>query len=166
MRGFTLVEAVVSIGIFVMIMTGVFAVLNVGTWVFFDDSQRIDLQQQVRLAVDGMTREIRQSNRTSFTITGNASDFSFAIGNHTVRYFLDNGQIKRENPFDTYKVVANNVTSLVFSCRDAANANVSCGAAQVLQIQIVGGKSTRHGAMVYFPSTGGTMVNETVRFRN
>jgi hypothetical protein len=165
MRGFTLVEGLVSLGVFFIIMGGVYAVLNAGSWVFFEDSQRIDLQQQVRLGVDGMSRELRQSNRSSLVLVG-SDDLTFSVRNYTVRYFLDDNQIKRENPADVVRPIALNVTGMTISCRDANNNVTSCGSAQTVLIQVLASKPHRAGGTVYFPSQGGMTINETVRFRN
>ena len=68
MRGFTLVEVLVSLLILSIVLAGIFAVLNVGQMNWNSSMSSLDLQQQVRQAMDGMSKEIRQSSFSNINI--------------------------------------------------------------------------------------------------
>jgi len=124
MRGFTLVEILVGVLIFAFLMSAIFAILNIGDITYNNDICLLNLQQQARLAMDGMVRELRQSSSSDISIVSD-SEIIFNISPETygyewigpIRYYLDvpNSQIIREYPAGTEKIIANNVDNLVFS---------------------------------------------------
>jgi prepilin-type N-terminal cleavage/methylation domain-containing protein len=124
MRGFTLIELLVGVLIFAFLMSAIFAILNIGDITYNSDVCLLNLQQQARLAMDGMVRELRQSSSSDISIVSD-SEIIFNISPETygsgwigpIRYYLDapDSQIIREYPAGTEKIVANNVDNLVFS---------------------------------------------------
>lgn len=176
-RGFTLIEILVTSAILSFLIAGIFAILNVA-----DRSQNLDmgllgLQQEVRQAMDGMTREIRQSGRPTnlsvisdnITIGDNGTSITFSIpynlSTHTsisnISYYLDyldsncyqNNNcypIKRQQPAGTgtTKILANDINSLNFSL-----------SGNIMQIQLGAAKTVRQRALSFF-------LTEKVRLRN
>ena len=61
MRGFTLVELLVTVFIFAMIFAATFAVLTVGNNSWYTGNEQVQVSQEVRKALLTMDRELRQS---------------------------------------------------------------------------------------------------------
>ena len=90
-RGFTLAELLVATAIIGMVMAGVFVIQRQGQQAYLFGSNRVETQQNARVALDLMARELRSS--TSITTLGSATDITFVWtdeGNvaHTIRYAL------------------------------------------------------------------------------
>jgi type II secretory pathway pseudopilin PulG len=118
LMGFTLIEGIVTIIILGFVVTTIVAVLNVGNQAWHTEMVFSELQQQVRLAIDGMAREIRQSsNITTPTEGGSGSliDFYIPGSSNPISYYLNNTQIIREHPPGTTKILANSIEYLNFS---------------------------------------------------
>jgi len=122
--GFTLVELLVGVLIFAFLMSAIFAVLNIGEITYNNDICLLNLQQQARLAMDGMVRELRQSNSSHISVVSD-SEVIFRIYPEAfgaeligpIRYYLNvaDNQIIREYPVGAEKIIANNVSNLAFS---------------------------------------------------
>jgi prepilin-type N-terminal cleavage/methylation domain-containing protein len=129
MRGFTLVEILVSVVILAFLFAAIYGVLNIGNIIFKDDMTLVQLQQQARQAMDGMIREIRQAKRETgrpITITLDGSEIEFYIPSFSnpISYYRDVNdvnndgiidQVIREYPPQIYKILANDITALNFS---------------------------------------------------
>lgn len=169
LAGFTLVEILVSVAIMSFIVAGIFAVFYVGETTWHQDMGLVDLQQAARLAMDGMTREIRQSKSESpsrvMSISADKSGITFYIPGYSdpIIYSLGNNQVVREHPINITKILANNAGSLSFclwdgvDCCDPASEN--CSNLKVVQIQL-GVTKTVRGRLLSFSLT------EKVRLRN
>ena len=118
-KGFSLIELMVSSVLFVIICGIVFMVFNTANSAGFANTDFIDLQQQARQVIDGMSIEIRQNPAANpINITNGCSNIAFSDAtNDTISYYLDGAtwQIKREYPSGTIIVVANNIGSLCFT---------------------------------------------------
>jgi len=123
-KAFTLVEILVVVALLGLIVQAIFSVFNVGRDTFFSSGSSLQLQQSLRLAMDGMSREIRQSSASRVTLSNADTQIDFTIpiditpltysGNIT--YFLNsNNQIMREHPSGTRKVIANDISALTFT---------------------------------------------------
>lgn len=131
MKGFTLVETLVSVLIFGLLVAGIYGVLNVGSAIYREDINLVELQQQVRQAMDWMAKEIRESKPSEITITnGNTISFKVPPAIYTdpwvgpIIYYRDvddtnsdgiTDQVIREYPQGTRRILANNITVLSFS---------------------------------------------------
>lgn len=114
MKGFTLLETLVTVLIFTFIIGGMYGVLNLTRTNYDTNLVSLNLQRQTRQGMSRLSREIRQAylssildrdqNRTS--ITFNTPD---ANG---VKYSLVSGQLWRRYPTGT--VIANDITVLAF----------------------------------------------------
>jgi prepilin-type N-terminal cleavage/methylation domain-containing protein len=128
MKGFTLVEILVSAMILSFLAAGMFMVLHIGTISSGADLGLLDLQQQARLAMDGMTRELRHAdiiNINSPCVSPSSITFNAPSGiNPTtwtgpITYQLDinQNQILRLPDAATglpQKVIGNYVNNLIF----------------------------------------------------
>lgn len=153
--GFTLVEVLVSVAITSMAVVVIFTLFNQGDALFQQEIVLLDLQQQVRLAMDGMSREIRQATPlANVSITGapgnNTIQFSVINATQNVTYFLNaSNQIIRQHPPAADKILAHFIGNLTFSL----NANV-------VSLGINATKTDNKGRLLLFS------LNQKVRLRN
>ncbi len=75
-KSFSLIEVLVATAISVVIFGAIFMVLNMGEFSNRVGAVRIDLQQEVRRALDWMIRDFRQTNTTQMTVGGGSAVFS------------------------------------------------------------------------------------------
>lgn len=113
-QGITLLELVVAMGIFAVIIGIVFSFQQSGINAWKQGDVQTDLQQNVRVALDRIVRELRQAQQ----ITQNgAQEIRFLnLDDQTIRYFLDGGEMKRtvmETGITT--VVAGSLSGLSFT---------------------------------------------------
>ena len=122
MKGFSVVEIVVSVLILTFLVAGIFMVLNVGDMSYDTDMGLIHLQQQARLAMDGMTRELRQADISADPDGADSITFNAPLAlNPTqwigpITYQLDSNQnqIIRTLAGVPNKILGNNISSLSF----------------------------------------------------
>jgi len=131
MRGFTLLEILVSVLIFGLLMAGIYGVLNVGSAIYREDINLVGLQQQGRQAMAAMVKEIRESKPSEVTITnGNTISFKVPPAIYAdpwvgpISCYRDinddnsdgiTDQVIREYPAGTWKILGNDITALSFS---------------------------------------------------
>lgn len=127
-KGFTLVEVLVSAAIGVMILVAVLTVFTQGDAIFQQEITLLDLQQDVRRAMDGMTREIRQAFPTGNVGIG-TSNITFTMVDDTnyVTYSLSGNEIIREYPAIADKILARNINALTFLQGGAGNRVITIG---------------------------------------
>jgi type II secretory pathway pseudopilin PulG len=149
MRAFTLTEALIAFFILSLLAGGIFMVTNIAILSWNSNRAMLEVVQEVRQAMDGMTREIRQSNSPPGS---ESPEFEFSIPDVTnkIKYYCDNDkkQLIREHPPGTKRVLANNISFLNFT-----------PTASVLKIQIRATKTIRN-VPHYFSLT------EEVKLRN
>lgn len=94
MKGFTLIEIIVAVGVFSIIL-----LISAGIFSGYTDNQRRaidtqDLQESVRLSLEVMSRELRTAYGESFVLANNALTFRNQNGN-CVQYSLGEDKIMR-----------------------------------------------------------------------
>lgn len=164
--GVTLLEILISIAIFVLIGAAILAVLNAADRMWYEDMTFAQLQQTVRYVIDGMTREIRQSNPDSVILdaASNGAKITFNVegSSNAISYYLENidGALRtvREHPAGTKKFLTNDINSLCF-CWNAATDSCSVSCTNVLNVRIAAGKTIRQRALQF-------ELLEKVRLRN
>lgn len=167
MKGFTLVEILVSALIFSFLIAAIFGVLNIGNMTYSTDLGLLDLQQKARQAMDGMIRELRQSGSSDITITDSGARIQFRIPtdittdpvtySSNITYYLSDNQLIREHPAGTTKILADNINSLTFSLSE-----------KTLEIRL-NAKKTSLRREIYFPPKEDEQERfliEKVRLRN
>lgn len=146
-RGFTLAELLVVTAVLGLILSAVLIVQQQGQSAYLMGSNRVETQQNARVALDLMTRELRQA--TAVTALGGASDVSFTIDHDnnvatapvTVRYQLSGTTLNRTEAGTTTALVGG-VTNLTMTYCLVWNATANtCGTpattpAQVRVIQV------------------------------
>jgi len=158
MRGFTLLEILISLTIMSLIVAGIFAIINVADVTWNTDMVLLDIQQQARLAMDGMTREARQAKPSDITVSEEGGRIDFLVPNvsNAVGYYLQGNQIIREHPTGTTKILANYINVLNFCCVGGSGC-ADCANARILQVQIQATK-TMKGRTATFPLTEKVML--------
>ncbi|MDO8748169.1 MAG: hypothetical protein Q7J72_03510 [Candidatus Omnitrophota bacterium] len=153
LTGFTFAETMVSVLIFSILAMAILSVLTIGQKAWHSDVGKVELQQQARLAMDGMIREVRESSSAGITQPadgGNSAqlDFTTVEAGGTISYYLESNQLIREYPAGTEKILSGDVETVNFSL-----------SGDVLIIQLDLGKSV-YGADLNFS------LKEQVRLRN
>lgn len=129
MKGFTLVELLLTLVILGILMGGIYVVFNISQLASNEDMALLSLQQQGRQAMDGMTREIRKSKSglSDITITtpgpnsGAVIIFKIPSNSYCFKYSVNNNRIIREIINCTtaaqlkQQILANDMNSLNFS---------------------------------------------------
>ena len=111
LKGYTLVEALISVLILAFILLGVYGVLQTGNTIITNDNALLEMQQQARNAMDRMVREIRQSSTQ--TISG-GNQITFTIpGAAGIQYLLSGTTLQRVYSGNTVNV-ANSIANLNF----------------------------------------------------
>ena len=151
--GFTFAETMVCALIFGILAVAILSVLIVGQKAWHSDTGKVELQQQARLAMDGMIREARESGSADITQPADGAnsarlDFTTSESAGTISYYLDGNQLVREYPADTERILANDVEAVDFSL-----------SGDILTIELDLGK-TVYGADLDFS------LKEQVRLRN
>lgn len=116
-KGFTLVEALLSMAILTIVLLGVYGVLKTGNTVIFNDAVRVELQQQARNAMDRLVREVRQaSSHIVTTINANHDRLTVTIPSASnILFYLSGTNFVREYPAGTIKTLASDISYLKFS---------------------------------------------------
>jgi prepilin-type N-terminal cleavage/methylation domain-containing protein len=131
-RGFTLTELLVALAMLGLVLTGVYTLQQQGLYSYMIGSAKVEAQQNARIALDLMIRELRSA--TSVTATA-AGDLTFVDQNGvTLRYNLNGTNLQRtEN--GVVSILIGGVQSLALTYRDS-NGAVTGAPANVANIMI------------------------------
>lgn len=174
MRGFTLLEILVSVLILGFLFAAIYGVLDVGNIIFREDMSLVELQQQARQAMAAMVKEIRESRPSEISITDGNTQITFNVPPEVygepwvgpISYYIDadddnndsiTDQIIREYPTGTRKILANDIASLSFSIT-----------ADIVEIGLAG-KKTIGARQLCFPAPCEEplkTIKEIVKLRN
>jgi len=134
MRAFTIIEILIAFFILSLIAGSIFAVTNISILSWDSNRGGLELVQEVRQAMDGMTRETRQSKTSLITRADTMLNFSIPDIASPISYYIQDNQLIREYPpGGTKQVLANNINNLNFSINSG-----------VLQIHIQANKTIRN----------------------
>ena len=117
MKGFTLFEVLVVVAILSIAIAAIYGVLNIANATYNLDLGILDLQQNSRLAMDWMVKELRESSPAQIAIGAGADDITFDTPNEAnIRYYLDTSedQVIRKH-LGTTRIIANDIENLNFS---------------------------------------------------
>ena len=145
-KGFTLMEVIVSIALFVLIIMMVSSIYTLSNKTYRAGGNENELWQNARVILDRLTREIRQAKDLVSTfpeISDNPlnppiNEFEFQDGHDMsqftyIKYYLNNNQIKRQSIAYYFDEDPN--TYVLYSDRDAFNNSPN---QIILEDQIVG----------------------------
>jgi prepilin-type N-terminal cleavage/methylation domain-containing protein len=124
-RGFSLTELLVAVACLGVIMSAVLFVQMSGQQSYAFGSNRVETQQNARVALELMARELRSAQ--AITALGGASDITFRNQNDTqVQYQLSGTSLNRISGGETRTLIGG-VQSLTMSyCKAWNNTNSSC----------------------------------------
>jgi prepilin-type N-terminal cleavage/methylation domain-containing protein len=124
-RGFTLVEVMVTVGLFSVVLMGLYVVLVSGNILYNNDTSLLDMEGQCRNAVERIVKEVRQSSSHVITANYNGTTndkIMFCVPSITscssstgIQYYLTNTDLVREYPSGTSVTIASNISRLNFS---------------------------------------------------
>lgn len=158
-KGFTLVEILVSVAIFAILIAAVSTVFLVGESSWQTNSVRMELQQELRKAMDWMKNDLRQTRDSAITggpvvadgqpytsitfyLPNGVSGGSITWNTDTTQFILggtDNNQLQRIEGADT-RVLALNIETLEFT-RQAATSGI-------IEVLLAAEKDTIKGATI------------------
>jgi type II secretory pathway pseudopilin PulG len=158
--GFTLVELLVAGCLFIIIITLVLQTLIIANTIFNTDQALSDLLEGSVFSMDGMLRELRQGSPDTMTISnsGTRIDFFIPASTKPISYYVSNDQFIREHPVNTFKVISNNISAVLFCCMGGLGC-ADCAGGNTLQINF-GLKKNLRGKELF------RTVVEKVRLRN
>jgi prepilin-type N-terminal cleavage/methylation domain-containing protein len=125
-RGFTLAELLVVTAIIGMVMAGIFTLQLQGQQVYLYGSNRVETQQNTRVALDLMTRDLRSAQ--SITAIPSGQDMTFVDENgNSIRYNLSGTTLNRTDPVNGMIPLMGGVQSLTFTYYSAYDGSTNTG---------------------------------------
>ncbi len=167
-RGFTLAEMLVVTAVIGIVMAGVFSLQQQGNQAYLLGSNRVETQQNARVALDLMTRELRSAQ--SITAIPNGQDVTFVDENgNTIRYALSGTTLNRTDPGGTVGLIGG-VSSLTFTYYSAYDGSTNTGtttatAGLVTSIKVQIQTQSEHATLSAFGGQKTTMES-MIRLRN
>jgi prepilin-type N-terminal cleavage/methylation domain-containing protein len=167
-RGFTLAELMVAMAIIVMVMAGVLLVQRGGQQAYLLGSNRVETQQNARVAVELMTRELRSA--TSITTITGTTDITFLDQTgQTVRYALSGTSLNRSVGGVSTTLIGG-VQALAMTCYstfDVYNGTYTTtttpGLAKVIKISVT--TKTEEGVATHLPGDQHAVMESTIKLR-
>ena len=168
-RGFTLAELLVVMAVTGLVMAGAFALQHQGTQSYLTGAARVEVQQNARMVLERMVRELRSAR--SVTAIGGPEDITFVHENgNTVRYQLSGNMLNRTEG-GAPAALAGGVQTLTLTYYSAFDAATNTGtvtavpgSVRVIRIQIITG--TERPASAGSPGDQRATVESTVTLRN
>lgn len=168
-RGFTLAELLVVTAVIGLVMAGIFVLQQQGQQAYLLGSNRVETQQNARVALDLMTRDLRSAQ--SITAIPNGQDVTFVDQNAaTIRYALSGTALNRTDPVNGTLGLIGGVQALTltyYSAYDGAtNTGTTTGVAgSVTAIRVQMATKSEDTTLAGF---GGqqTLMESMIRLRN
>ncbi len=153
-RGFSLAELLVVTAIIGMVMAGIFALQQQGQQAFLFGSNRVEAQQNARIALDLITRDLRTA--LSVTAIPSGQDITFVDENgSSIRYSISGTTLNRTDPVNGNVPLVGGVQSLTFTYYSAYDGSTNtgtttgvAGSVRVIKVQIQ--TQTEDAAMAAF----------------
>lgn len=168
-RGFTLTELLIVVAILGLMLAGLVTVQMAGQESYLIGSHRVEAQQNGRIALELMVRELRSA--TSVTAIPSATDLTFVDANgNTIRYWLSGAVINRTTGGVTTPLIGGVVTINLtyFSAYDGSTntgtATGAPGSVTLVRVRLVTG--TEESVASYSASNQRATVEMLVRLRN
>jgi prepilin-type N-terminal cleavage/methylation domain-containing protein len=168
-RGFTLAELLIVIAILGMMLAGLLAVQMQGQQSYLIGSHRVEAQQNGRIALEMMTRELRSA--TSVTAIPNATDITFVDENGIpIRYWLAGTVINRGSPGNATPLIGGVVTFDLTFFRDydgstnTGTTTTDNALVRLVQVRLITG--TEESVASYSDAKQFSTIEMLVRLRN
>ncbi len=162
--GFSLAEVLVSVFILGLLITGVYAVLNVGNTAYLNDMGLLDLEQGIRQAMNFIVKELRASSAVTID-AGDSGHITFTtptLSNIEYRHIDSNGDGTRDRIIrqlgGTTRILANDISHLCF-CWDAVSSTCLTNCTDIFTIRIRAAKTVIQRSLEF-------VLIERVRTRN
>lgn len=124
-RGFTLTELLVVTAVLAIVLGAVILIQQKGQEAYIMGSNRVETQQNARVALDLMTRELRSA--TAITAIPSGTNMSFTDQNGaSVQYQLASGNLTRSTG-GIATIIIGGVQSLAFTYFSAYNGQTNTG---------------------------------------
>jgi prepilin-type N-terminal cleavage/methylation domain-containing protein len=172
-RGFTLAELLVVIAILGLMLATLVTIQMQGQQSYLIGSHRVEAQQNGRIAVELMVRELRSA--TSVTLIPSATDMTFEYRDvlenlHTVRYQLAGAVLNRTLDGVTTPLIGGVVTlNLTYFSAYDGSTNTGTPTADPTQVRLIRLQlvtSTEESVASYSASNQQATVEMLVRLRN
>ncbi len=135
MKGFTLIEIIFAVGIFLLLILAIFAVMDVGGGAWFTGDVSVQLRQEIIRAFMTMEKELKVTRPSQISLTSGSSSSSFtfkmphdnnndgtvldSFGNvewsDNITYALNGANTITRTASGTTSVLAHNIVNLQFS---------------------------------------------------
>jgi len=137
-RGFSLAELLVVTAVLGLVMAAVISIQQKGQQVYTYGSNRVEAQQNARVALDVMTRELRSAQQ--MVTLGSASDVTFLDQNSTqVQYQLSGTNLNRISGGNTTTIIGGVQALTMTYCAvwNAVSNNCTTAAATPAAVKVV-----------------------------
>ncbi|MDP2626210.1 MAG: prepilin-type N-terminal cleavage/methylation domain-containing protein [Candidatus Rokubacteria bacterium] len=124
-RGFTLTELLVVTAVLAIVLGAVILIQQKGQEAYIMGSNRVETQQNARVALDLMTRELRSATAVTAIPSGTNMTFTDQNGT-TVQYQLGSGNLTRTTG-GVATILIGGVQSLAFTYYSAYNGQTNTG---------------------------------------
>ncbi len=163
-RGFTLAELLVALSMLVFVLTAIVMIENGSLQAYVDGSNKTEVQQNARVALERMAREIRQTSSKLTVALPTSLGFVDQDTGPTTYWLNGNALTRTSGGADA--VIIGAVQALTFTYRDASN-NVTGIADNVYRVDITI-LTASEDATVVANSVSDTRaeLTTTVRLRN
>jgi len=168
-RGFSLAELLVVVAILGLMLAGLVLVQQQGQQSYLMGSRRVEAQQNARVALDLMVRELRSAQAVTAIPSG--TDITFVDANGvTVEYQLSGTTINRVTGGIATPLIGGAQTFLMtyFSAFDGptntGTVTATSASVRLVRIQLVTG--TEEQVASYSPSNQQATIESIVRLRN
>jgi prepilin-type N-terminal cleavage/methylation domain-containing protein len=167
-RGFTLAELLAGLAVMGLVLAGVFTLQRQGTLVYLVGAGRVEAQQNTRLAVEMLSRELRSAQ--SMTSTANcgsgSTDISFVDQDgRAIRYFREDERLRRRVDGVT-TTLFRGLEFVQFRCYAADGTTTTSTAASVRSIVITVHAEPEDAGSNYSPTHQRAQAVSRVRLRN
>jgi prepilin-type N-terminal cleavage/methylation domain-containing protein len=182
-HGFSLAELLVTTAIIGVVMAGIFVIQRSGQQAYLFGSNRVETQQNARVALDLMTRELRSSTcwstpplpgcpAPSTTALSSPTDITFVWDDgaaHTIRYWQSGTNLNRTFDGATTPLIGGvHTLAMTYSYYDVATSTykptTNVNLVQVITISVR--TKTEDGAAAGSPGDAQALMESTVTLRS
>lgn len=162
--GFTLAEMLVAVAIISFVLAGLLLLQQQGQQAYLFGSNRVEVQQNSRVALELISRELRSAQSIT---TPQATNIVFTdMTGATIQYQLSGTNLNRTDPTNGTLTLIGGVQGLTLTYKTQAGSTTTNAAdIRVIDISITA-KTEETGLASYAPGNRAVTVDTTVRLRN
>jgi len=125
-KGLTLIELIVTLTIISFLLGGIYVILGGTFKVWLQGSEKMDIQQNARIAINTLETEIRRADRVN--VNSSSTSLNLTINGRLTRYYLSGTQLLRNVSGEGNNPVAYNIKQLKFTYYPTVN---SCSLVEI-----------------------------------